>query len=57
MLITLLGTGTPKLDLSRHGPAVLINIDNDLLLFDAGRVKKTQIRIFRFLLVFNQACL
>lgn len=43
MLITLLGTGTPILDLSRHGPAVSIAIDDDLLLFDAGRGVVTQL--------------
>lgn len=37
MVVTLLGTGTPRPEVSRFGQAVLIEAGNDKLLFDAGR--------------------
>ncbi|MFX1253634.1 MAG: MBL fold metallo-hydrolase [Promethearchaeota archaeon] len=43
MLITLLGTGTPILDPCRQGPAVLITIGPNQVLFDAGRGVATQL--------------
>ncbi len=43
MRITLLGTGGPKPDPNRQGSSVLLNIDRDYLLFDAGRGASTQL--------------
>jgi ribonuclease BN (tRNA processing enzyme) len=43
MRITLLGTGTPILDPARKASAVLIEIGEDKLLFDAGRGVTTQL--------------
>lgn len=37
MKVTLLGTGTPWPDLKRQGPAVLVQDEGEILLFDAGR--------------------
>lgn len=37
MIVTLLGTGTPWPDLNRHGPAVLLRVGTDNILFDTGR--------------------
>ncbi len=37
MRITLLGTGTPILGPNRQASALLIEIEDDKLLFDAGR--------------------
>ncbi len=37
MNITLLGTGGPRPDPERHGPATMLQIGNEYLLFDAGR--------------------
>ncbi len=37
MKITLLGTGGPRPDPNRHGPAAIVNIGDAYLLFDAGR--------------------
>ncbi|MDD9869468.1 MAG: MBL fold metallo-hydrolase [Gammaproteobacteria bacterium] len=37
MVVTLLGTGTPRPEVSRFGQAVLVEAGNDKLLFDAGR--------------------
>jgi ribonuclease BN (tRNA processing enzyme) len=37
MKVTLLGTGTPWVDLNRQGPAVLIQSGDDTILIDAGR--------------------
>lgn len=37
MKITLLGTGGPRPDPNRHGPATMLQIGDDLLLFDTGR--------------------
>jgi ribonuclease Z len=35
--VTLLGTGGPRPDPARHGPALLVHVADDQLLFDAGR--------------------
>ena len=35
--VTLLGTGTPGPDISRFGPATLVQAGDQTLLFDAGR--------------------
>ncbi|MEY8733170.1 MBL fold metallo-hydrolase [Peribacillus frigoritolerans] len=35
--VTLLGTGSPLLSTSRSGPATLVEVGNEKLLFDAGR--------------------
>ena len=43
MQITLLGTGTPMLDPTRQGSALLIEVGGDKLLFDAGRGVTTQL--------------
>lgn len=43
MQITLLGTGTPILDPNRQASALLIEIGDDKLLFDAGRGVTTQL--------------
>lgn len=43
MKITLLGTGTPILDLERHGSACLIQHNGSTLLFDAGRGVNSQL--------------
>jgi ribonuclease BN (tRNA processing enzyme) len=43
MRITLLGTGTPILDPNRQASALLIEIEDDKLLFDAGRGVTTQL--------------
>lgn len=43
MQITLLGTGTPMLDPSRQGSALLIEVGGDKLLFDAGRGVTSQL--------------
>ncbi|MCP4408672.1 MAG: MBL fold metallo-hydrolase [Gammaproteobacteria bacterium] len=43
MKITLLGTGGPKPDPNRQGSGVLLNIERDYLLFDAGRGISTQL--------------
>lgn len=37
MRVTLLGTGSPRPDISRSGPAVLVEVAGKYLLFDAGR--------------------
>ncbi len=37
MRVTLLGTGSPRPDVSRSGPAVLVEAGGKYLLFDAGR--------------------
>lgn len=37
MNITLLGTGTPNLDVDRWGPSTLVQTGDDYLLFDCGR--------------------
>jgi ribonuclease BN (tRNA processing enzyme) len=37
MKLTLLGTGGPRPDLDRHGPAAMLQIGDEYLLFDAGR--------------------
>lgn len=37
MVVTLLGTGTPRPEVSRFGQAVLVEAGGDKLLFDAGR--------------------
>lgn len=37
MKITLLGTGGPRPDPDRHGPAAVVNIGDAYLLFDSGR--------------------
>ena len=37
MKITLLGTGGPRPDPDRHGPAIMLQIGNEYLLFDSGR--------------------
>ena len=37
MTVTLLGTGTPRPEISRFGPAVLVEAGRQKLLFDAGR--------------------
>ena len=37
MKIILLGTGSPIVDTERHGPATLLEINNECLLFDTGR--------------------
>lgn len=43
MRITLLGTGTPILEPNRQASALLIEIEDDKLLFDAGRGVTTQL--------------
>ena len=43
MRITLLGTGTHIVDTERHGPATLVEIHNEYLLFDTGRGVTTQL--------------
>jgi ribonuclease Z len=43
MRITLLGTGTPILDPKRQASALLIEIEDEKLLFDAGRGVTTQL--------------
>jgi len=43
MQITLLGTGGPRPDPDRQGPATLVTVGNRHLLFDAGRGVATQI--------------
>lgn len=43
MRITLLGTGTPILDPKRRASALLIEIEDEKLLFDAGRGVTTQL--------------
>jgi ribonuclease Z len=43
MHITLLGTGTPLLDLQRHAASLLLDIGADRLVFDAGRGVTTQL--------------
>lgn len=43
MELILLGTGSPKPDPGRQGPALLIRIGDDSLLFDAGRSVATQL--------------
>lgn len=43
MEVILLGTGGPKPDPHRQGPAVAVRIDDSLLLFDAGRGVTTQL--------------
>lgn len=43
MRITLLGTGTPILDPNRQASALLIEVEDDKLLFDAGRGVTTQL--------------
>lgn len=35
--VTLLGTGSPILSTSRSGPATLVEVGDEKLLFDAGR--------------------
>lgn len=37
MRVTLLGTGSPRIDADRAGPAVLVEAGGKVLLFDAGR--------------------
>ncbi len=37
MRVTLLGTGSPRPDVDRSGPAVLVEVSGKYLLFDAGR--------------------
>ena len=37
MRVTLLGTGTPALRLDRFGPSTLVEADDNLFVFDAGR--------------------
>lgn len=37
MFVSLLGTGSPRLEPDRSGPAVLVEAGGELLLFDAGR--------------------
>ena len=37
MKLTLLGTGGPRPDPSRHGAATVLQIEDQYLLFDAGR--------------------
>jgi ribonuclease BN (tRNA processing enzyme) len=44
MKLTLLGTGGPKPDPERQGPALTIQIGNERLLFDAGRGVAVQLR-------------
>jgi ribonuclease Z len=46
--VTLLGTGTPRPDPQRFGPATLVEVGNQKLLFDAGRgvpIRLSQLRI------------
>lgn len=43
MLITLLGTGGPRPDPTRQGPATLVQASRSSLLFDAGRGVATQL--------------
>jgi ribonuclease Z len=43
MRITLLGTGTPTLDQNRKGSSLLIEVEYEKLLFDAGRCVTTQL--------------
>lgn len=43
MKLTLLGTGTPILEVDRQGPAVLLQIGEENLLFDTGRGVNTQL--------------
>ena len=45
--VTLLGTGTPRPDPQRFGPATLVEVGNQKLLFDAGRgvpIRLSQLR-------------
>ena len=44
MRVTLLGTGSPRTDAHRAGPAVLVEAGGKYLLFDAGRTVVQQIR-------------
>ena len=37
MLVSLLGTGSPRMEPDRSGPAVLVEAGGKFLLFDAGR--------------------
>jgi ribonuclease Z len=41
--VTLLGTGSPVLDINRFGPSVLVNAGGKLFLFDGGRGAATRI--------------
>jgi ribonuclease Z len=46
--VTLLGTGTPRPDPQRFGPATLVEVGNQKLLFDAGRgvpIRLSQLRM------------
>ncbi|MCI0712224.1 MAG: MBL fold metallo-hydrolase [Chloroflexi bacterium] len=43
MKLTLLGTGTPVLEIDRQGPAVLLQIGEENWLFDTGRGVNTQL--------------
>jgi len=43
MRVTLLGTGGPRPDPRRQGPGTLIQIDGEILLFDAGRGVANQV--------------
>ncbi len=46
--VTLVGTGTPAADPQRFGPATLVEVGNQKLLFDAGRgvpIRLSQLRI------------
>lgn len=46
--VTLLGTGTPRPDPQRFGPATLVELGNQKLLFDAGRgvpIRLSQLRM------------